>query len=237
MPAQSILQIVSGFKPNVDGMGDFARRLGDALHTQSGIRSHFLVYRSPKTALDPAEILPNTLSYPTEASPGAAARAVTALRRHRDFDCALLHYGPYGYSSVGAPAEFVGLIEELSQTLPVLVFFHETYASGMPWKRAFWTNRQQRSSIVRLLEVAQVSFTSNAKYMQRLEKMSRIGRPLVKIPFSRTSASLPICALSLTGQSSSSSSDNWSPVSGFTASSARRLKRSAENWVSKVSST
>jgi hypothetical protein len=182
MPAQSILQIVSGFKPNVDGMGDFARRLGDALHTQSGIRSHFLVYRSPKTALDPAEILPNTLSYPTEASPGAAARAVTALRRHRDFDCALLHYGPYGYSSVGAPAEFVGLIEELSQTLPVLVFFHETYASGMPWKRAFWTNRQQRSSIVRLLEVAQVSFTSNAKYMQRLEKMSRIGRPLVKIP-------------------------------------------------------
>ena len=186
MPAQSILQIVSGFKPSVDGMGDFARRLGDALHRHSGIRSHFLVYRTPKTAFDPDEIRdeiqPNTLSYPAEATPPAAAEAIAELRRQQDFGCALLHYGPYGYSSIGEPAAFVALIEELARSLPVLVFFHETYASGMPWKRAFWTNPQQRSSMVRLLELAQVSFTSNAKYMRRLETMSRTGHPLVKIP-------------------------------------------------------
>jgi hypothetical protein len=186
MPAQSILQIVSGFKPSVDGMGDFARRLGDALERHSGIRSHFLVYRTPKTAFDPDEIRdeiqPNTLSYPAEATPAAAAGAIAELRSKQGFDCALLHYGPYGYSSIGEPAAFAALIEELARSLPVLVFFHETYASGMPWKRAFWTNSQQRASIVRLLEVAQVSFTSNAKYMRRLETMSRTGRPLVKIP-------------------------------------------------------
>ena len=186
MPAQSILQIVSGFKPSVDGMGDFARRLGDALHRHSGIRSHFLVYRTPKTAFDPdeirAEIQPNTLSYPGEATPAAAAEAIAELRRTRDFGCALLHYGPYGYSSIGEPAAFVALIEELARSLPVLVFFHETFASGVPWKRAFWTSRQQRSSMIRLLELAQVSFTSNAKYMRRLEAMSHSVRPLVKIP-------------------------------------------------------
>lgn len=186
MPAQSILQIVSGFKPSVDGMGDFARRLGDALHRHSGIRSHFLVYRTPKTAFDPdeirAEIQPNTLSYPGEATPPAAAEAIAELRRTRDFGCALLHYGPYGYSSIGEPAAFVALIEELARSLPVLVFFHETFASGVPWKRAFWTSRQQRSSMIRLLELAQVSFTSNAKYMRRLEAVSHSVRPLVKIP-------------------------------------------------------
>jgi hypothetical protein len=64
----------------------------------------------------------------------------------------------------------------------VLIFFHETYASGMPWRRAFWTNREQRTSIARLLQVARVSFTSNAKYMRRLEKMSGTGTPPVKIP-------------------------------------------------------
>ena len=186
MPAQSILQIVSGFKPSVDGMGDFARRLGDALHRHSGIRSHFLVYRTPKTAFDPdeirAEIQPNMLSYPGEATPPAAAEAIAELRRTRDFGCALLHYGPYGYSSIGEPAAFVALIEELARSLPVLVFFHETFASGVPWKRAFWTSRQQRSSMIRLLELAQVSFTSNAKYMRRLEAVSHSVRPLVKIP-------------------------------------------------------
>ena len=186
MPAQSILQIVSGFKPSVDGMGDFARRLGDALHRHTGIRSHFLVYRTPKTAFDPdeirAEIQPNTLSYPGEATPAAAAEAIAELRRTRDFGCALLHYGPYGYSSIGEPAAFVALIEELARSLPVLVFFHETFASGVPWKRAFWTSRQQRSSMIRLLELAQVSFTSNAKYMRRLEAVSHSVRPLVKIP-------------------------------------------------------
>jgi len=182
MPTQSILQIVSGFKPSVDGMGDFARRLGDTLWRRNGIRSHFLVYRTPKAAFDSQEIQPNTLSYPAEASPASAYLAISALRSDRHFDCALLHYGPYGYSSVGEPAQFVALIEELARTMPVLVFFHETYASGMPWRRAFWTHRQQRSCIERLLKIALASFTSNAKYMRRLEKMSRTGRPLIKIP-------------------------------------------------------
>jgi len=186
MPAQSILQIVSGFKPSVDGMGDFARRLGDALHRHSGIRSHFLVYRAPKTGFDSdkirEEIQPNTLSYAAAATPAAEAEAIAELLHNRGFDCALIHYGPYGYSSVGEPAAFVALIEELARNLPVLVFFHETYASGKLWERAFWTNPQQRSSMTRLLEAAQVSFTSNAKYMLRLETMSRTGRPPVKIP-------------------------------------------------------
>jgi hypothetical protein len=182
MPTQSILQIVSGFKPSVDGMGDFARRLGDALERHRGFRSHFLVYRQPKTPFDTREILPNTLSYPSEPSPLAASAAIRELRLHHEFDCALVHYGPYGYSSIGEPAAFVQIIEELARTLPVLVFFHETYASGMPWQRAFWTNRQQRSSMVRLLAAASASFSSNAKYMRRLERMSRTGRPLLKIP-------------------------------------------------------
>jgi hypothetical protein len=186
MAIQSILQIVSGFKPSVDGMGDFGRRLGDALWREQGIRSHFMVYRAPKTAFDAAEILPNTVSYPAAATPAAALEAIAALRRDliggQDFDCALVHYGPYGYSSVGEPAVFVSAIEELARTMPVLVFFHETYASGWPWRRAFWTNRQQRSSIVRLLAVAKVSFSSNEKYMRRLSRMQGSGRPLIKIP-------------------------------------------------------
>ncbi len=38
MAPRSILQIVSGFKPSVDGMGDFARRLGAVLWSQHSIQ-------------------------------------------------------------------------------------------------------------------------------------------------------------------------------------------------------
>lgn len=182
MEAKPILQIVSGFKPDVDGMGDFARLLGNTLWQQSKLRSHFLIYRTPQTPFDANEILPNSLSYSVEASPSACLKEVARLRSQNSFDCALLHYGPYAYSSTGETAAFVEAIKELAKDMRLLVFFHEIYASGMPWKRAFWTNHQQRKSSGRLLDVAAAAFTSNEKYMQRLRDVNTAGCPLTKIP-------------------------------------------------------
>ena len=182
MQTISILQIVSGFKPSVDGMGDFARRLGSALWQLSGIQSHFLVYRTPDSSFNHDEILPNTLTYCLEPSASAFIEEIDRLQQKRSFDCALLHYGPYAYSRNGAPAEFVEEIEELAEDTRLLVFFHELYSSGPPWKRAFWTNSQQRNSVVRLLQMADVAFTSNAKYMQRLAALNATGSKLIKIP-------------------------------------------------------
>jgi hypothetical protein len=182
MEAKPILQIVSGFKPDVDGMGDFARLLGNTLWQQSKLRSHFLIYRRPRTPFDANEILPNSISYSAEASPSACLKEIASLCSQRSFDCALLHYGPYAYSRKGETAAFVQAIEELAKDMRVLVFFHEIYASGMPWKRAFWTNRQQRKSVGNLLRFATAGFTSNAKYMQQLQELNTADRSVTKIP-------------------------------------------------------
>ena len=182
MEAKSILQIVSGFKPSVDGMGDFARLLGDALWRQSKLRSHFLVYRTPKAPFDANEILPNSLSYAAEASPSGFLKEIVRLRSQNSFDCALLHYGSYAYSHTGESAAFVQVIEELAKDMKVLVFFHETYASGMPWKRAFWTRRQQRKSVGKLLHLATAAFTSSAIFMRQLQELNTAGRSVTKIP-------------------------------------------------------
>jgi len=182
MEAKPILQIVSGFKPDVDGMGDFARLLGNTLWQQSKLRSHFLIYRRPRTPFDANEILPNSLSYSAEVSPAACLKEVARLRSQSSFDCALLHYGPYAYSSTGETAAFVEAIEELAKDMRLLVFFHEIYASGMPWRRAFWTNRQQRKSVGNLLRLATAGFTSNAKYMQQLQELNTADRSVTKIP-------------------------------------------------------
>jgi hypothetical protein len=163
-------------------MGDFARRLGTALWQHNAIQSHFLVYRMPETHFDAEEILPNTLSYCAEPSASAFIQEIDRMQHKRKFDCVLLHYGPYAYSRNGAPAEFVEEILELAEDTRLLVFFHELYASGPPWKRAFWTHGQQRNSVARLLKAADVVFTSNTKYMQRLGALNAAGTKLTKIP-------------------------------------------------------
>lgn len=182
MERASILQIVSGFKPSLDGMGDFARILGDVLYRRHQIRSHFAVFKKPNTPLDPAEIAPNTLSCPATADASAFAAELQSLLDNGSFSAALLHYGPYGYSSKGHPAPLVDAMQQVASRCKLLTFFHESYSSGPPWKRAFWTHREQRTSFTRLQQLSQASFTSNAKYFARLRPSQPVGRPLVQIP-------------------------------------------------------
>jgi hypothetical protein len=182
MDRGSILQIVSGFKPAVDGMGDFSRRLGDALWKEHGIRSHYLVFKRPPSPLNPDEISPNTLSYFDAQMPRGCLEQIATLNRDQAFHSALLHYGPYGYSREGRPGAFVDAMEELSKSLRMLVFFHEMSSSGPLWKRAFWTRGEQVRSLEKLLTIADAAFTSNRKYYERLERMNTAHRPLVQIP-------------------------------------------------------
>jgi hypothetical protein len=94
----------------------------------------------------------------------------------------LLHYGPYGYSGDGLPNQFTDVVQKLGGDMRLLIFFHELVASGMPWQRAFWTKGVQKRSAVRLMEVADVAFTSNTKYRQVLESLNKAHRELIQIP-------------------------------------------------------
>jgi len=182
MESRPILQIVSGFKPSTDGMGDFSRLLGHALWQQNHLRSHFLVYRRPAAPFEQAEIVPNTLSYPAEPTPAALRQHLAELLPKQPFHFALVHYGPYGYSSKGHPAAFVEVLEELAAKMPLLVFFHELFSAGKPWQRAFWTNSEQKRTMARLLRLSTAAFTSNSRYRERLEEFNPSHRPLTTIP-------------------------------------------------------
>jgi hypothetical protein len=182
MEITSILQVVPGFKPDVDGMGDFSRRLGTALWEKHSIRSHYVVFRQPDVPLDVREIAPNTISYPSGASPALLLNHIEELRRISNFDAVLVHYGPYAYSPLGRPKVFGKTLETLGRGSNLSVFFHELYASGRPWKRAFWTNSEQKQCVADLLRQTTIAFTSNSEYMQKLESLNMAATPLVKIP-------------------------------------------------------
>jgi hypothetical protein len=74
------------------------------------------------------------------------------------------------------------VLSHLASRVRLLIFFHELYANGKPWRRAFWTHREQKEVVERLLRTAQVSFSSNQEYLERLEALNGERRDIIKIP-------------------------------------------------------
>lgn len=178
----TILQIVSGFKPSTDGIGDFARLLGETLVRDYSIRTHFLVHRKPERLIDPAEIAPNTLSYSEGTSQEQFRSALQEVFQQGTFHSVLLHYASYSYSRTGNPYSFCLGMEELAHRLPLDVFFHEVYADGPPWKRAFWTRGEQMRSVELLQRIRRAGFTSNRRFAAQLEQFPSAGSEIVRIP-------------------------------------------------------
>src|ERR1035441_5121933 len=112
MGTGTILQVVSGFRPETDGMGDFARLLGDTLDQRHSLRSHFLVYRRPEAPRDSGANSPDVISYPSESSLSAFGSRLKELVEQNSFEFALIHYGPYAYTRDGKPGAFCPIIED-----------------------------------------------------------------------------------------------------------------------------
>jgi hypothetical protein len=183
MKTTSIMQIVSGFQPDVDGMGDFSRRLGASLWSRHSIKSHFVVYRRPEKRLDASLIFPNSISYPPTPTPSSLLTHMRDVKAKCNFDTVLLHYGPYAYSQIGRPKNFIEAIRSLSDVTNLFVYFHELYASAkQPWRRVFWTSREQQASVRHLMAQARACVTSNSEYVSKLERMNTRSIPVLKMP-------------------------------------------------------
>jgi hypothetical protein len=168
--------------PDIDGMGDFSRHLGNSLWEEYDIKSHYLVYRRPELELDRKNIAPYSISYPLAPTPAAFLAHISQLRAKNIFDAVLLHYGPYAYSPDGKPKAFAKAIATLAKEIKVIVYFHELYSFGKPWRRAFWTNREQQQCVTELMVNAKVCLTSNSEYIQKLERLNIKSRTIVKLP-------------------------------------------------------
>lgn len=86
---------------------------------------------------------------------------------------AVLQYVGYGYAKNGAPVwlpEALARWKESNPARRVLVMFHELYAVGPVWKRAFWTTGRQRRVVHDLLAVADHWITSCPRYWKQLQQ-------------------------------------------------------------------
>jgi hypothetical protein len=86
----------------------------------------------------------------------------------------LLHYSNYGYARRGCPSALVrGLERWRANGGPRLVtFFHELYATGLPWQSSFWLYPWQRRLAARMSRTSDGVLTSLPLYAERLRGWS-----------------------------------------------------------------
>lgn len=164
---KTLIQVVTGLPPNLDGVGDQALHLALNLRERSGIETRFIV--GDPTWPGATEIMGFSVSKVADRSAGALVRE---LRSSSPPWTVLLHYVPYGFSRRGVP---FWLLEGLrqwgnlvhgkplcgEQPLPLITMFHELAATGAPWKSAFWLGPLQVRIAVELIRLSRCNMVSN----------------------------------------------------------------------------
>jgi hypothetical protein len=147
----TILQIVPHPPGAFDGVGDYALNLARALSAGHGIGTTFLV--AEKTRVTSRDDYP-VISGLNSASCSELARA---------HEHAILHYVNYGYHPRGVPFGLRQFALELRGQLRGrwLTAFHELYASGPPWKSAFWLRPFQVRIARDLIDLTDACLVSN----------------------------------------------------------------------------
>jgi hypothetical protein len=142
-----ILQIVPREPGSHDGVGDYALSLAHCLLRDHGLTTTVVVAKGSNLAeKEGFPILSGLLSI-----------------RRGNFSGIIVHYANYGYDRRGIPSELRDVLRGIisGRTLPCVVTFHEIYASGPPWRSAFWTRPAQVRIARDLIQLSTACVVSN----------------------------------------------------------------------------
>jgi hypothetical protein len=173
-----LIQVVPRLIPSRCGVSDHAVLLAHELKEAFAIDTAFVVVNSNQQRSDlpcpvvycpPSQLLDACLRQ-TDGRPGAM----------------LIHMSGYGYSADGAPTLLAESLETVraSGQFRISVFFHETFASGPPWKPVFWHSHHQRGALRRIIAQSGLNATSTGRHVEWLGPESRKqgGLPVEVMP-------------------------------------------------------
>lgn len=178
---REIVQFLPSLRAREDGVADYATLLAAALREQAGIATRWLVGDPGDRALDAGERHDGPAIRLESRSPEQVAAALRAICGNGDGAArctVLLHYANYGYASRGCPRwliEGLGRWKTSNPRARLVVMYHEVYASGPPWRSAFWLGPLQRRLAAQLLALADQAITSTELYRRMLAAAG--GRP------------------------------------------------------------
>lgn len=98
----------------------------------------------------------------------------------------VLHFSGYGYAQRGLCFWLLNEVEAMRRrrqsSLNLVVVFHELFASGPPWRSAFWVSDAQAWIARRLARLADVMWTNTAAHARWLSSAASPGTPLHSRP-------------------------------------------------------
>lgn len=176
---KTVLQIVPHQPGTFDGIGDYALNLARELSADHGITTIFLVAgRTSVTSKEGYAVIS-----------GLSRDAIGELAQKCEH--VILHYVNYGYQARGIPFTLRAFAKQLRSQLRGrwVTMFHELYASGPPWKSAFWLRPLQVGIARDIIDASTACVVSNtpieeaihaydpAKKLYLAPVMSNLGEP------------------------------------------------------------
>jgi hypothetical protein len=158
-----LIQVVPRLQPTRCGVSDHAIALASELRTSYGIDSAFVVLNSDERCDVPYAVIHCSADQLLNACISLSGNQPAAI---------LVHLSGYGYSADGAPtllAEALGSVRADGR-FRVAVFFHELFATGMPWKSAFWYSQRQKKAVRRIAEACDLLVTNTSNYVDWLHR-------------------------------------------------------------------
>jgi hypothetical protein len=108
-----------------------------------------------------------------ERQPHAFSQSLKEGDQIASSKCVLLHLSGYGYARKGAPFWLLGKMIALRPQVESLgIFFHEIYATGPPWRTAFWMSPAQRYIAIRMVRLCDYWITNRELSETWLRKYS-----------------------------------------------------------------
>lgn len=202
-PRRILIQVVPQLAPGRSGVSDHATQLARALKEEFGIESAFLAVNGKTSADVPFAVIecpaPKLLESCIELS-GERRGAI------------LVQVSGYGYSPDGAPGLLADALDEVraSGRFRMAAYFHELYATGPPWKPAFWHSRRQQRAVRKLAACCELVMTNTARHAEWLRRetrnlagtaaelipvLSTVGEAKEPVPFSRRNAVIGVFGL------------------------------------------
>ncbi len=142
----TLLQIVPKMPGSLDGVGDYALTIARKLREKFNCETVFSAFNTQENSSG-FEVL-SLDRLPDESS---------------KFNHVLLHYVNYGFQKRGVPFRLLSILRALRRQHrgKFITIFHELYASGPPWKSAFWLQPFQKGLAKSVAQLSDVCFVSN----------------------------------------------------------------------------
>ena len=166
----TILQIVPKPPGRWDGVADYALGVAQKLLEKHGYNTVFATDRTASTdGINGFKII-SPLTFATRDHP-----------RKKEFDHVILHYVNYGYQKRGVPISLLPILRALRRNCRgrLLTVFHELYASGPPWKSAFWLRPLQVHIARSIAHISDGGVVSSEIMLAQLQRLRPGIRALV----------------------------------------------------------